>query len=428
MTEQEIKAYIDQKFADTFKKVRIPELPENTDDLSGEDRLPIWIKGVNKTKWESLHDLKQFFELGEGGTIPADAAAKGVYPFDVSPVQAGSNTISFPQLAGKNFLVAIEGRPLLDDEFEVLNSGGFTVLIPGYKFEEGQRVSLHFAEPIPGNTTAAGGATIKGKIRVDTSIVLTSGDAFKLIQIRGVNAFLTVTLPSVASFPEHGLLYLEAQIQNQKQQTIQPQGGQSIYMNGTSWEKLFIAPGEVMVLYRDEAGWIVVNDFGMIIREIGTVCPSYGAKLNELELTGQLVSRTEYPRLWQWVNTTGQSLVNDGSWSGHKGLFSRGDGSTTFRLPDMRGMFVRGIKDVDTERAYNFPGGYQGEKIKNFLPDTAHIRVMKMDNQGTLTSAGDGTNPSGKEPNLLSSEPIKTELLGSETRPENIGLKWVIKC
>lgn len=53
-----------------------------------------------------------------------------------------------------------------------------------------------------------------------------------------------------------------------------------------------------------------------------------------LIMNGQLVSRVTYPDLWQWAQE--QSLVI-------AGLFTTGDGSTTFGLPDLRGRTIVGV-------------------------------------------------------------------------------------
>lgn len=58
------------------------------------------------------------------------------------------------------------------------------------------------------------------------------------------------------------------------------------------------------------------------------------AKADTLLMQGQAVSRTDYGVLWQWVQDN--SLVV-------AGLFTVGDGSTTFGLPDFRGRVPRGV-------------------------------------------------------------------------------------
>lgn len=55
---------------------------------------------------------------------------------------------------------------------------------------------------------------------------------------------------------------------------------------------------------------------------------------------GALLSRTAYPALWAHVQAVGG--VSELDWANGKSVwFSSGDGSTTFRLPDLRAAFLR---------------------------------------------------------------------------------------
>ncbi len=55
---------------------------------------------------------------------------------------------------------------------------------------------------------------------------------------------------------------------------------------------------------------------------------------------GALLSRTAYPNLWAHVQAVGG--VSELDWAnGKSAWFSSGDGSTTFRLPDLRSAFLR---------------------------------------------------------------------------------------
>ncbi|OJY47587.1 tail fiber protein [Pseudonocardia sp. 73-21] len=70
-------------------------------------------------------------------------------------------------------------------------------------------------------------------------------------------------------------------------------------------------------------------------RPTGDIEPTIrtSAKPDTLLLQGQSVSRAAYPVLWQWVQDQGLVAA---------GLFTVGDGSTTFGVPDYRGRVVRG--------------------------------------------------------------------------------------
>lgn len=67
-----------------------------------------------------------------------------------------------------------------------------------------------------------------------------------------------------------------------------------------------------------------------------------------LALNGQEVNREDYPGLWAWVQQQTGFLIEESEWqsisdahNGNVGKYSVGDGSTTFRLPNL-GYWVRG--------------------------------------------------------------------------------------
>lgn len=72
-----------------------------------------------------------------------------------------------------------------------------------------------------------------------------------------------------------------------------------------------------------------------------------------LKANGALYSRTARADLWAYAQTSG-SLVSDVEWAaGAHGCYSTGDGATTFRVPELRGDFLRFADDgrgVDTDR------------------------------------------------------------------------------
>lgn len=67
---------------------------------------------------------------------------------------------------------------------------------------------------------------------------------------------------------------------------------------------------------------------------------------------GSLLSRTEYPWLWDYAQKSGM-LVEETARTGYEGCFTKGDGATTFRIPDLRGTFLRVLDNgssIDTGR------------------------------------------------------------------------------
>jgi microcystin-dependent protein len=65
---------------------------------------------------------------------------------------------------------------------------------------------------------------------------------------------------------------------------------------------------------------------------------------NTVKVNGALLSRATYSRLYTFGNTSGNMAASDGAWL--SGQFSPGDGSTTFRIPDLRGYMMRAWDDA----------------------------------------------------------------------------------
>lgn len=78
-----------------------------------------------------------------------------------------------------------------------------------------------------------------------------------------------------------------------------------------------------------------------------------------LKLNGTELKRTDYPLLWAYAQASG-AIVADADWGkGRHGCFSTGDGNTTFRLPDLRGEFIRCWDDARGADAQRQIGSWQ---------------------------------------------------------------------
>lgn len=97
-------------------------------------------------------------------------------------------------------------------------------------------------------------------------------------------------------------------------------------------------------------------------------------RLNTLAFKGQLVSRSQYPRLWKYVDeelTMYQEVVTEQTWNAdpvnYRGFFTKGDGLTNFRLPDERGMHERMLdlgRGIDFGLNSSYAGGYGKDEVK----------------------------------------------------------------
>ena len=99
-----------------------------------------------------------------------------------------------------------------------------------------------------------------------------------------------------------------------------PAGDNSILLSTTAWVTSAIASASI----------------GQIVME-----PRATVRAGFLKANGALVNRADYPALWAYAQASG-ALVADATWGANNfGCFSTGDGATTFRLPELRGEFLR---------------------------------------------------------------------------------------
>lgn len=149
--------------------------------------------------------------------------------------------------------------------------------------------------------------------------------------------------------------------------------------------------------------------------------PANSAPPGYLAADGSQVSRTSYPALWRFAQASG-NIVGDASWAANNGAFSTGDLSTTFRIPDLRGEFIRGWdngRGVDAGRAI---GSFQGDLLR----DHTHPYSNGSNNNGTGGYSGTG-NILNQNTNAATTGGVNGGLGGAETRPRNIALLACIK-
>lgn len=145
---------------------------------------------------------------------------------------------------------------------------------------------------------------------------------------------------------------------------------------------------------------------------------------------GDLLIRADYPNLYAHA-LANSLLVSEVNWStnGLHGLFSVGNGSTTFRMPDLRDEFIRGTG------AGRSLGTSQLDSIQNIIGSfgsTSADTINAAGGTGAFAKDGPTSNESGGDPKSsletgYSFDASRVVRTSSETRPRNIALTTCIK-
>lgn len=267
---------------------------------------------------------------------------------------------------------------------------------------------------------------LAGVAAVTSNKTLTVADA-NILQELTAAGHITVTMPDVTTtaigdrFPLSSLMAAGKCATIVATDTIK-------YAVGDTRTNMYLYTGERLELISKGTYWLVGSCFG----NFDNVGESYHArklKGNSLVMDGSMLNRADYPRLFnEFVAslTTGQEVVTDANWlagSGgntdvYRGCFSLGNGTTTFRLPDERGLFDRSLdltRGLDTGRIHEFAGGLEMDELKSHDHTVTTGFVQHTASAATFgVTDGPPASPSTKTFTTAATG-------GSETRPKNIG-------
>ncbi|AWM79688.1 hypothetical protein DKL61_04605 [Gammaproteobacteria bacterium ESL0073] len=203
----------------------------------------------------------------------------------------------------------------------------------------------------------------------------------------------------------------------------------SINANGYSFFHLFGAGDYWRVVSDGLGNWFDIerkdnNPIGGVEFIISTLVPVGGYVV----ANGTLLNRTDYPYLWDYAQKSG-ALVAESEITEHEGCFTSGDGSTTFRLPDLRGKFLRALDNglgVDANRT---AGSYQQDAIQN-ITGTITNGASVDGSSGVFTNSGagrTGTQGTAGGGRLITFDASTVVRTADEVRPKNIAYPVYIK-
>lgn len=206
------------------------------------------------------------------------------------------------------------------------------------------------------------------------------------------NALTASFTPAITTLVDGLIVYVRASLINTGAATFQADATTALSIVKGAGSSLgygdIAGAGHTLILRLDGTlnKWMLLNPgnglrgeapIGMVGYWPGTTPPTGWIKRN-----GVLLSRTSYPELWAAANASG-NIVADGSWSSNPGSFSTGDGSTTFRIPDGRGLIDKGYHDGSGTFTTNTSRSLGSYELDALLAHYHDIRCNSTTGSGT---------------------------------------------
>jgi phage-related tail fiber protein len=195
-----------------------------------------------------------------------------------------------------------------------------------------------------------------------------------------------------------------------------------------SWVSASADQAKVFYSTTDNKLYVGVNDsfkaisldsetVGSIAFFVATSLPAGWVQSN-----GTVLSRAAYPDLYAYASASG-AIVTDTTWwnewnAGGCAKFSTGNGSTDFRIPDLRGEFIKGWaagRGIEVGREV---GEWQADELQSHQHTFGFVPGY-----GTQV-IGQGANPFWP---VVAGTTTVAATGGTETRPRNVALHAAIK-
>lgn len=218
---------------------------------------------------------------------------------------------------------------------------------------------------------------------------------------------------------------------------IQTKAGQEIFDSEGVRGTIYMHNRETLWLAAFTNHWLVVNSHGNFFCA-GEEMKARKVLNNTVAFKGQLLVRAQYPRLWEYASSLqdGIEIVSELTWNfdafTYRGLFSKGDGVSTFRIPDERAMHERMLdlgRGVDLGRG-NYAGSYEADGIKEHRHDVNPNPNSKgPSGQGYIVNGDEGSQ---EQLDIIKSSGVKDLTTGAniglpENRVKTIGKLFLVK-
>lgn len=313
----------------------------------------------------------EFLYMTEGDREYVDANWSGWLIESIERVGSGT------QYLNDDIIFHKDGDTNPDDRFSLFREDDF--------FQDQEKFVIRFYPRITKVTPVFNSA----KIFTD-SVIITGDSEFdgsfagKLLLVQGDDEVVTLTFKAISTIGAFELFGIVSNGGNHKTVIIKSEGNADQFqMAGSTVDEIILGQSEnLMMLSETTAGWVPLS-YSPTILQAGEFIEAYTTEPepNVLHCAGQELSRATYKRLWNAIQAMPMSvLVSDSTWSdttggaNNKGKFSTGDGSTTFRLPQLYSSEFKDIANGTTRLPGTYkkwsPGDHQHETAAGLLDPT----------------------------------------------------------
>jgi len=265
-------------------------------------------------------------------------------------------------------------------------------------------------------------------------------DVFKRFRLLGTASSQTVILPLLSAVPGGGMFYFDNTVGGVAvQPKILTQGTDRILYNGFlvalgQFAEFWVSKGKTLQLQNGGTYWEVVGNYdGDSVGE--RFSGTYFAN-NCIPEDGRLLNGDDYPRLYWWLRNVmpathkiiDDNVINTGynhGIGGHSdrvGQFILHSVLNVFMMPNTQELSEKGLFDFtsygnDSERAYDYPGGFQPEMVG------PHNHTIKL---GSTAGLSDNANDRNVMIPLAPGDTKSTDNnVGLQNRVDNFGVIYL---
>lgn len=308
-------------------------------------------------------------------------------------------------------------------------------ITPTVDWADSERVVVHFYPQITAAIPPSSSGLTAAQI-ITASVNLDNTYKNQALIIQGATTQMVIGLPALSSVSDFDWIEIKSFGGSHINCVVNTNGTDKINY-ASLVTQLIIGQTESIKLFKFSGAWYIDDISAPSINMRGElVYHSISNAINTIFSNGGLLNRVDYPGLWAFVSSLpGALMVSDSAWTGsaaNRGKYSSGDGSTTFRIPQIYSFgFVRAVdgatrvplsSQLESIGTHDHATHGKGEITGSgdFLSHTGSARF----------SAGGGSDQFGGQTTVDTGMRTSDNTVGSgpfENRPANIGMYALIR-